>query len=55
MLHKPVAVMADDITSQAFMMFSFVVRTTSISVCLFVVFFFKFYLGSTSLGLITAP
>ena len=27
------AVIADDITSQAFTMFSFVVRTTSISVC----------------------
>ena len=48
------AVIANDITSQAFTMFSFVVRTTSISVCLFV-FFFKFYLGSISLGLITAP
>ena len=33
------AVIADDITSQAFTMFSFVVRTTSISICLF--FFFK--------------
>ena len=33
------AVIADDITSQAFTMFSFVVRTPSISVCLF--FFFQ--------------